>query len=158
MCKTNKLYLFTVRASTAPATSVIEIFKDRFTSWNMSCLFGNWFHIPKSHISFSCLIRKMLQVPHSNSIISGNKVEFNTFFVAWSTISCCGPSFLEVASQNSQAARPGRPFTAHVEFSCLGRGSSIFSSTSTGYNTCIHPGQRISSSVVFTKMSDRLIR
>ena len=65
---------------------------------------GNWFYVPKSCISLSCLIWKMLRVLRSNTIKLGNMVKFSTFFIAWWKILCCGPIFLEVIRQLNQEA------------------------------------------------------
>ena len=50
------------------------------------------FHVPKPHIPY----RKMRQVLNSNPIILRNKVKFNTFFLPWSKMLCCGPIFGEL--------------------------------------------------------------
>ncbi len=77
----------------------------------ISCLFGNWVNVPKF---LSCLMREIFHVPRSNPIKLGNMVKFSTFFIAWSKILCCGPRFLEVMSQNYQAAKTGTLFTAQT--------------------------------------------
>ena len=41
-------------------------------------------------------------------------MKFSTFFIAWSKILWCGPNFWEVSSQNNQAAKTGRLFTARA--------------------------------------------
>ena len=73
-----------------------------------------YFHVPKSQISLSCFIRKMLHVKNLNPFILGNKVKFNTFFIPWSKSLCCGANLLQVASRNYQAAETWGHLTAQM--------------------------------------------
>ena len=81
----------------------------------ISCLYRNWFHVPKSHIPLSCLIRKMLHVPYSNPIILGNKVKVIAFCIAWWDFNAVPRIFWKVHPKIiKQLKQEGRSLPKHI--------------------------------------------